>query len=266
MNSAEQATLRQSMDPKELVHAAQVLATSDDPADHRSLSDALVDAGFLGRLDDDAAYEGRINQLRVGRVLRTLGKHVDASRGALLVRLTGDQVFLQQELRIDLLIKACASLRPSPPEVVAFWEAHCQPDDGFANLTIAAVIENSSPPALELFVTSLLDPAHDESDKLEWLRQEVLTHRQNVELLRACRVGAGAGPGAAAGSGAGPGDLRLPPRGVVPAGDPARAARRAPDPTGDRTDAGAGQAGARQVSLDERTERILQDFVRGQTP
>src|SRR4051794_8191092 len=100
MNSVEQATLRQSTDPKELVHAAQVLATSDDPADHRSLSDALIDPGFLSRLDDDAAYDGKINQLRIGRVLRTLCKHLDATRSAILVRLTGDQVFLAQEPRI----------------------------------------------------------------------------------------------------------------------------------------------------------------------
>jgi len=72
MNAAEQQTLQQSTDPKALVHAAQVLASSDDPADHQSLGAALVDGEFLSRLDDDAAYDGQINRLRVGRVLRTL--------------------------------------------------------------------------------------------------------------------------------------------------------------------------------------------------
>jgi hypothetical protein len=266
MNAAEQATLRGSTDPKALVHAAQVLATSDDPADHQSLSDALVDADFLARLDDDAAYDGRINRLRVGRVLRTLSKHLDASRSALLVRLTGDQVFLQQELRIDLLIKACAEVRPSPPEVVEFWDAHCQPEDGFCNLTIAAVIENSSPPALALFVARLLDPAHDETDKLEWLRQEVLTHRLNLELLRACREALARGLGPPLDRALvevifdyrpvewyRPATLREPPDGV-----PTR-------PVIDEMLGLARQAQG-QVALDERTARIIEELIRRYTP
>ncbi len=187
MNPAEQQTIAQSTDPKALVHAAQVLASSDDPLDHQALGAALVDADFLARLDDDAAYHDRLNKLRVARVLRTLGKHLDASRSAVLVGLTGAPVFLAQDLRVDMLIKVSASLRPPPPEMVAFWDAHCQPEDGFGNLTIAALIENGAPPALDLFVTKLLDPAHPEDDKLEWLRQNVLPHRQDVDLLRACR-------------------------------------------------------------------------------
>jgi hypothetical protein len=186
VNAAEQEIVRRSADPKALVHAAQVLASSDDAADVRVLGDALIDAGFLARLDDDDAYDGTINRLRIARVLRTLVKNLDASRAAILVSLTSDAAFLEQELRIDLLIQACASLRPSPPEVVKFWDAHCQPDDGFANLTIAALIQNASTPALELFVTKLMDPAHDEADKVEWLRQDVLAHRTDVQVLRAC--------------------------------------------------------------------------------
>src|SRR3954467_12797114 len=125
MNAAEQQTVAQSTDPKALVQAAQVLASSDDPLDHQALAAALYDAGFLARLDDDAAYQGRVNRLRVARVLRTLCKKLDASRSALLDGLTGAPAFLAQDLRIDLLIKACASLRPSPPTVIAFWDAHC---------------------------------------------------------------------------------------------------------------------------------------------
>jgi hypothetical protein len=249
------------------VHAAQVLASSDDPADHQSLGAALVDGQFLSRLDDEAAYDDKINRLRVGRVLRTLAKHLDASRGAILVQLTGDQVFLEQELRIDLLIRACAALRPSPPQVVEFWDAHCQPDDGFGNITVAALVENGSPPALQLFVTKLLDPAHELADKLEWLYQDVLPHRQDLELLRACRdaLARGLGP---------PLDLTLvqvffdyrPQEWYRPATlrePPDRAAMTRPFT--DEMLAFAAQVQG-QVALDPRAALVVADFVRSHAP
>jgi hypothetical protein len=264
IKGSAQATLRRSTDPKALVHAAQILATSDDADDLRALGDALIDAGFLARLDDDVAYEGgRSSRLRVGRVLRTLCRRPDALRAALVIRLIGNEVFLQQDLRTHLLIKACASLRPPPPEAIAFWEVHCLPEDGFCNLTIAAVIENGSVPALELFVKNLLDPAHAETDKLEWLRQEVLSNRHDLRLLHACgeALARGLGP---------PLDLAL-----VQVlfdhrpGDWYRPAtlRQPPDRAAMPPDVAeallviAAEAQA-HVALDERTARILRDFVR----
>jgi hypothetical protein len=267
MSVAEQQTVQQSTDPKALVHAAQVLASSDDSADHQALGAALLDADFLSRLDDDAAYDGPINRLRVARVLRTLAKHLDADRSAILVQLTSDPVFLQQDLRIDLLIKACAALRPSPPEVVSFWDAHCLPDDGFSNLTIAAAVANGSQPALDLFVAKLLDPAHDETDKLEWLRQDVLPHRQDLGVVRAGReaLARGLSP---------PLDLALvqvffdynPEEWYRPA-----TLREAPDRTEltrvvvDELLGLAAQAQG-QVVLDNRTALVIRDFVRSYTP
>lgn len=270
MNAAEQQTVAQSTDSKALVHAAQVLASSDDPLDHRALGAALVDAGFLARLDEDAAYHGRLNKLRVARVLRTLGKKLDASRAALLVGLMGAPGFLAQDMRTDMLIKVSASLRPSPPEAIAFWDAHCQPEDGFGNLTIAALIENGSPPALELFVTKLLDSAHPEDDRLEWLRQNVLPHRQNVDLLRACRqaLARGLEP---------PLDLVLVqvifdyrPEWYRPATvqlPPETAGLTGPvlaEWTAEMLGLAAQAQG--QVALDERTALVVSDFVRGHKP
>jgi hypothetical protein len=267
MNVDEQQTVAHGTDPKALVHAAQVLASSDDPLDHRALATAFADEGFLARLDDDGAYQGRINQLRVARVLRTLCKKVDASRAAVLVGLTGSATFLAQDLRIDLLIKACASVRPSPPEIVAFWDAHCQPEDGFGNLTIAALIDNGSPPALELFVTKLLDAAHPEDDRVEWLRQNVLPHRHDVDLVRACRqvLARGLQP---------PLDLALvqvifdyrPEEWYRPA--TVREAPATDGLTGPLVVEMLGLAAQAQgqVALDPRTALVVSDFVRSHTP
>jgi len=193
VTAADRQVLDASTDPKALVHSAQVLATSADPGDHGFLLDKLRDASFLERLDDDAAYDGHKKRLRVWRVLRTLGRHVDASRARVLTALAQDATFLDEPPRVDLLIEACAVLRPPPPEVLAFWDAHCQPDDGYANLTVGALVANATPAALDLLLDKLRDAAFDDEDKLEWLRQDVLPNRDHPEVVRAAARGLRAG-------------------------------------------------------------------------
>jgi hypothetical protein len=185
MMTQEQNALRQSQDPKVLVHAAQALALSDDPADQAFLSGQLRQQHFLSRLDDDPAYAGHPKRLRLWRVLRTLSRGLNPARSQLLVELTEDATFVAHEVRVDLLIQACTPLRPCPPEVLRFWDAYCQPDDGFANLSVRAMVENDTDPALDLFFAKLRDPAHELEDKLEWLRQDVLPNRNHLALLQA---------------------------------------------------------------------------------
>jgi hypothetical protein len=185
MMAPEQDTLLQSTDSKALVHAAQALALSDDPADQAFLLAQLRQQQFLSRLDGDDAYEGHAKRLRLWRVLRTLSRNLNPARSFLLAELTQDAMFVSHEVRIDLLIQVCAALRPCPPEVLRFWDAHCQPDDGFGNLSARAMIENDTAPALDLFFDKLNDGAHELDDRLEWLRQIVLPNRTHIALLQA---------------------------------------------------------------------------------
>jgi hypothetical protein len=110
----------------------------------------------------------------------------------MLVALTQTPGFYKEPARADLLIDACAEVRPAPPEVIKFWDNHSQPDDGFTHITIEAVVENGSEPAISLLEKKMSDPKHEEEDKLHWMRSSILTHRNDLILLQACECILGA--------------------------------------------------------------------------
>lgn len=173
-----------SHDPKALAAAAFRLAASVDPADQQHLARALTSDALLSRLNAPEEYASTPERLRLRPILEALAKNA-AARETLL-RLTQSETFTREGGRVDLLIAASASIRPAPPQLVAFWNKHAQPDDGFTALTIRALIENGSAPALALFERKMADPAHEDEDKIAWMRSEVLSHRDAPELLRSC--------------------------------------------------------------------------------
>jgi hypothetical protein len=87
---------------------------------------------------------------------------------------------------IDWLLLATASLRPPPAAVVRFWRAHARPDDGYTPLTIGALVQNGSGPALRLFGELLLGGAHGLDDRIGWIREEVPMNRHRPEILDFC--------------------------------------------------------------------------------
>lgn len=103
-----------------------------------------------------------------------------------LVRLTQNQVFIKEWARVDSLIWAVASIRPAPPQVIKFWDEYCQPEDGFMHLTIQALVDNGSEPAMALLEKKIADPRFEEEDKLWWMRTVILAHRNDLPLLRTC--------------------------------------------------------------------------------
>jgi len=70
--------------------------------------------------------------------------------------------------------------------VVQFWDRHSQPDDGFTPLTIEVLVNNGSEPAIALLERKMADPGHAEEDKLDWMRSSILTHRNDLLLLKGC--------------------------------------------------------------------------------
>jgi len=67
---------------------------------------------------------------------------------------------------------------------VAFWTAHCNPEDGFCNLTVEALCENATPPAVTLLETKLQDARFEVEDRINWLHSSVLTHRNTPSLIQ----------------------------------------------------------------------------------
>jgi len=169
-----------------LATEALALARSNRPEDHSLLLQRLRSDDFLKKLDSEKAYEGPSNRLRLRHILETLSKNPAPSARSALVALTQIPDFYKEPARTDLLIKVCAEVRPAPPEVIKFWDNHCQPDDGFTHLTIKATVENGSEPAISLLEKKMSDPKHDEEDKLHWMHSSILTHRNDLILLQAC--------------------------------------------------------------------------------
>ena len=180
------STLSGSDDPKALVHAAQGLATSDQPPDHSALLGFLRQESFLLRLDSEEAYDGKPERLRLRRVLESLAKNDAPSAHAVLDQLTQDRTFIGEPQRVDLLIQVSSALRPPADEVIRFWDNHCQPEDGYCHLTVEAIVENGDPRALAVLESKFADPDHEEDDKLAWMQSSILTHRNDLALLEMC--------------------------------------------------------------------------------
>jgi hypothetical protein len=176
-------TLQESRD---LMLEATRLARSNEPADHASLLGKLQSEDFLKKLDGEKAYRGPARNLRLRPVLEALSKNPVPSARNALVTLAQTPSFYREPARADLLIKACAEVRPAPPEVIQFWDGHSQPDDGFTPLTVDALASNGSETAIALLEKKMADPRHGEEDKLDWMRSSILTHRDDFILLQGC--------------------------------------------------------------------------------
>ena len=186
MQESALAVLQTSKDPKQLAEAAFALARSDQDADHDRLLEWLKSPQSLSRLDSEEAYAGVARRLRIARVLDALSSNPAPSAKNVLVALTEVPAFIGVPACAELLISACASVRPAPPPVIKFWDEHCQPDDGFTPLTIDALAANGSAPAMALFEKKMADPKHEDDDKIGWMRSSILVHRDDVLLLRSC--------------------------------------------------------------------------------
>ena len=174
-----------SRDPMELMEAAQGAAASSDPADHAVLRKHLLNEGFLGRLDSDEDYEGTAKELKLAGVLKQLSDNrCDAADGTLSA-LCADRMFTSIELRQELLIRLCVPVRPPTPAILAFWETHLAPTEPYKHVASDAVADNGTEPAVKLLEEHLKSKAHDEQDRVAWMRDAILRNRDNPVVLAA---------------------------------------------------------------------------------
>jgi hypothetical protein len=176
-----------SPETKAALREALSAARGDDAAAHADLLARLQTQDELDRLDSEADYvEAAKFRLRVAQVVEALARNPEASARKAFIALTASPLFLAHDERTIALIRASQHVRPAPPELVAFWDRHCQPDDGFTPTTITALVANGTPGAVALLETKLKDPAHEDQDKISWMRTDILSHRNDVLLLEAC--------------------------------------------------------------------------------
>jgi hypothetical protein len=178
--------LQTSNNPKELRRAAMLIAAGDSEADHKALRGALNSEVFLLKLNTEAEYDSDPNRLRLRHIMDQLENNQAPVARETILALINSPGYLKSGGRIDLLIQASAVVRPATPDLVAFWDKYCQPEDGFTPLTIEALTENGSKPALELLERKFTDPAHENDFKQSWMRSSILTHRNDTGLLQTC--------------------------------------------------------------------------------
>jgi len=162
------------------------LARSMQESDLQVLKARLTDKAFLAKLDSSKEYEGQPTRLRVAGVLQILSENPSPSAQKVLLSLTMSPVFLEHRARVDLLIQALVSIRPSPQQAVVFWDKHFQPEDGYSGVTVWALLDNGSVPAIGLFEEKMVDVRFPETERQYWLTACVLQHRNDLPLLQAC--------------------------------------------------------------------------------
>jgi hypothetical protein len=182
-----QSVLTNSMDSNKLHAAAASLLKSPKAEDHATLLKFLSKKDFLSRLDSAKDYEQGSKYLRIARLIKEMRASLTPGIRQLLVELMQQKEFIANETRVELLIWASVVLRPAPPTVVKFWDDHCQPDDSFAALVTKALVDNGSVPAIELLEKKLSAPQFEDDERIWWMRTAILTHRQDVLVLKACR-------------------------------------------------------------------------------
>ena len=186
VNDATANIIESSHDARQLLQAALDLARSDREQDHANLARWLTTPGFLSRLDSAQEYASTGRRLRISMVLQALSANAAPSAPAVLVTLAHNQAFLAEAPRVDFLIQYSSAVRPAPEELVHFWDAHCQPEDGFANLTVATLVTNGTEPAMRLLERKLADSRFEHEDKLSWIQTDIYAHRIEMPVLLFC--------------------------------------------------------------------------------
>jgi hypothetical protein len=178
--------LATSRDRRELKNAALLLASSDSPADLEVLGRYLASAEFLSRLDGPEEYQGSTSSLRLSRVMETIEENRIPSADAVLLGLIAAPSFQGHVLRMILLVRALAVVRPSPPEAVRYWDGKSAPGSPLAQDVVEALCVNQSGPALELLERKFADPGHAATRKIFWMRELILPRRNDLPLLSSC--------------------------------------------------------------------------------
>jgi hypothetical protein len=151
-----------------------------------TLGGFLTSAEFLGRLDTAADYQTTIARLRLARVMQALMDNRIPASDQLLLKLTKSDVFLAEVLRMQLLVRALAPIKPSPPQAITYWDSVSQPGSPLASDVVEALCINQSPPSMTLLEQKFTNPAEAADTKIAWTQQVILPRRNDEPLLACC--------------------------------------------------------------------------------
>lgn len=186
MAPSDTSVLQNSNDSRALMKSTVKLANSESAQDHSTLVAYLAREEFLNRLDSEDDYLGQPTQLRLARVLKFLMENRSTSAKQALVSLSQKAEFVSFEPRQELMVRALVAVRPAPMEAVRFWDEHSQADAALLHVTIAALCDNGTPNALALLMRKMSDLEFEDENKIAWMRDPILRHRNDPPMLRTC--------------------------------------------------------------------------------
>jgi len=185
MNQEDVTTLRNSQNPEAVCQAALQVANGNNPDGLLLLAQKLANNEFLSILDSEQDYQSPPDTLNITGVLETLAENPVPQAQEVLVQLTQNPVFLSNLSRVEMLILACANIRPVPEPVLKFWTRQTSPESSSTPLVVEALFINGTEPAMKLFESMMNNPSYSDSDKTFWLRRYAVPHRDDLYFLEA---------------------------------------------------------------------------------
>jgi hypothetical protein len=174
-----------SRDVNLLYNAALTAAASTDAAEHQALRKQLNTPAFIDLLDTPEDYEAPPKTLRIAGVIKELMNNRSPVSDATLNSLAINEFFVSIIPRQNLMILAMVPVRPASREAVTLWRNHSSPQAAFRHVAMNAMADNGTAPAMVRFEEVFADPAHDQDEKTQWLRDALLRNRDKPEVLLA---------------------------------------------------------------------------------
>lgn len=173
-------------DRGELYDAALKAAASTDPAEHQALRSRLPTQHVLDMLDTRAEYEKPPKTLNIAGVIKQVMDNRTPVADETLNALASNDLFVSILPRQHLMIMAMVVVRPASKEAVDLWRRHSQPKSPYKHVSMDAMADNGTEPAIALFEEVMATPAHTHDNKILWMRDPILRHRDNPIMLLMC--------------------------------------------------------------------------------
>ncbi len=172
--------LQSSAEPVDLSAVATELAAADHPAALDALDPFLRDPAFLARLDDGEDPTAAITE-HLRPVLTALIQRASPEIVPLCLSLANDGAFLSDPDRKSFLLEALAGVVPMSPESVAVFSS--ANSEGYFASNARLLAENTSPAALGLFLTMMLDDNEDIETRVELLHSSLVPVRNRIPII-----------------------------------------------------------------------------------